>query len=112
MPWCAFDASPHAPMGRDRLPEAGMNPGKILAAAGVVMTPADTPLPVDPEERLTFEMLIADLSAAFVNVPADQVDAEINAAQRRLVECVGPGSGLVVATGRRGAGWVSARLGL
>jgi len=47
-----------------------------------------SPLFVDPEERLKFETLIADLSARFINVPADQVGAEIQNAQRRIVEAL------------------------
>lgn len=35
-----------------------------------------------------FETLLSDLSAKFVNVPADQVDAEIEDAQRRIVEAL------------------------
>src|SRR5713101_5856628 len=38
---------------------------------------------------LQFERLLADLSAALVNLPADQVDARIEEAQRRLVEFLG-----------------------
>ena len=38
------------------------------------------------EERLQFETLLSDLSAKFVNVPAEQVDAEIENAQRRICE--------------------------
>jgi len=40
------------------------------------------------EERLQFEKLLADLSVQFINVPADQVDAEIEAAQRQICECL------------------------
>jgi hypothetical protein len=42
----------------------------------------------DPNERLRFETLVADLTADFVNLPADQVDAAIEDAQRRIVEAV------------------------
>ncbi len=38
------------------------------------------------EERLKFETLLAETSARFINVPADQVDGEIECAQRRLCE--------------------------
>jgi formate hydrogenlyase transcriptional activator len=41
------------------------------------------------EERLRFETLMADLSAQFVNLPADQVDSAIEEAQRRLCEGLG-----------------------
>jgi formate hydrogenlyase transcriptional activator len=38
------------------------------------------------EERLRFETLLADLSAHFVNLPAERMDSEIEDAQRRLCE--------------------------
>jgi formate hydrogenlyase transcriptional activator len=38
------------------------------------------------EERLRFEILLAETSSRFVNVPADQVDGEIEGAQRRICE--------------------------
>ena len=41
------------------------------------------------EAQLRFETLLADLSARFVNVPAEDVDREILEAQRRLCECLG-----------------------
>jgi len=41
------------------------------------------------EERLRFETLLANLSARFVNVPPDHVDAEIVDAQRSICECPG-----------------------
>jgi len=40
------------------------------------------------EERLRFETLLADLSARFINLPVDEVDAEIEAAQRQVCECL------------------------
>lgn len=40
-------------------------------------------------ERLHFETLLSELSARFVNVPADQVDVEIENAQRRICDCLG-----------------------
>jgi hypothetical protein len=40
------------------------------------------------DDRLQFESLVADVSARFVNLPADQVDAEIEAAQRQIVEAL------------------------
>jgi formate hydrogenlyase transcriptional activator len=45
-------------------------------------------LQVELQERLRFETLVADISARFVNVPADQVDSEIQDAQRRICECL------------------------
>ena len=41
------------------------------------------------EERLQFEMLLAELSARFVNLPADEVDANIEDAQRLICERLG-----------------------
>src|SRR5712671_4405276 len=53
------------------------------------------PLPVDLdvrerlEERLRFERLLTDLSATFVNVAADLVDAQIQQSLERLVGLLG-----------------------
>jgi transcriptional regulator with GAF, ATPase, and Fis domain len=44
---------------------------------------------VEVEERAGFEKVIADLSARFINLPADQVDREIEAGLRGLVEFLG-----------------------
>src|SRR5512139_442989 len=63
-----------------------MDAGQPLSESGVAPKIPGTQLLADPEERLRFEMLIADLSARFVNVPANQVDAEIQDGQRRIVE--------------------------
>ena len=38
------------------------------------------------EERLRFETLLSEISARFVNLPADRIDAEIEYAQRRICE--------------------------
>lgn len=38
------------------------------------------------KERLKFEALLAELSARFVNLPADRIDSEIEDAQRRICE--------------------------
>jgi transcriptional regulator with GAF, ATPase, and Fis domain len=40
-------------------------------------------------ERLAFETLLANLSAQFINLPTNQVDREIENAQRRVCECLG-----------------------
>jgi two-component system sensor kinase FixL len=50
------------------------------------MSPEDTTLPAELEERLRFETLLADLSSKFVNLPAGEVDREIMDAQRRICE--------------------------
>jgi len=39
-------------------------------------------------EQLGFETLLADVSASFVNLPADQIDGKIESAQRRICECL------------------------
>jgi transcriptional regulator with GAF, ATPase, and Fis domain len=53
------------------------------------MTRAEEALRAELEERLRFEALLADLSARFVHVPADQVDRMIEEAQRRIVLALG-----------------------
>jgi len=53
------------------------------------MTHAADAWPGALEERLRFEALLADLSARFVHVPADQVDGLIEDAQRRIVQALG-----------------------
>ncbi len=40
------------------------------------------------EERLRFETLLAEISARFVHLPAEQIDSEIEDAQRRICECL------------------------
>ena len=49
--------------------------------------PAQVSATVD--DSLQFESFVADVSARFVNLPADQVDAEIESAQRQIVEALG-----------------------
>ncbi len=41
------------------------------------------------EARLRFETLIADLSLKFIDLPANELDPEIEDAQRRVCECLG-----------------------
>jgi formate hydrogenlyase transcriptional activator len=41
------------------------------------------------EERLRFETFLAETSARFVNLPADQIDSEIEGTQRRMCEFLG-----------------------
>jgi formate hydrogenlyase transcriptional activator len=50
---------------------------------------APAPASAAVDDRLQFESLVADVSARFVNLPADQVDAAIEAAQRQIVESLG-----------------------
>ncbi len=51
--------------------------------------PADLDSRGQPEERLRFERLLTNLSATFVNVAADLVDAQIERALERLVDFLG-----------------------
>ena len=46
-------------------------------------------MPEELEARLRFETLIADLSLKFINLPANEVDPEIEDAQRRVCQCLG-----------------------
>ena len=39
--------------------------------------------------RRRFESLLIDISARFVNIPADRIDSEIEDAQRRVCDCLG-----------------------
>jgi PAS domain S-box-containing protein len=39
-------------------------------------------------EQLKYERLLADISAGFVNLPADQIDGNIEDAQRRICQCL------------------------
>ena len=41
------------------------------------------------EERLRFETLLTEISARFVNLPADRLDSEIEDAERRICELLG-----------------------
>ena len=48
-----------------------------LIAPGEVRTHSERDLLKEAEERLRLETLLTDLSAAFVNLPPDQMDGEI-----------------------------------
>jgi formate hydrogenlyase transcriptional activator len=52
------------------------------------MTKKDASLREDFEEQLQFEMLLTEISARFVNLPAEQVESAIQDAQRRICECL------------------------
>lgn len=45
--------------------------------------------PAELEERLRFEVLLTELLASFVNIPADKVDGAIEKTQRRICEAMG-----------------------
>jgi PAS domain S-box-containing protein len=53
------------------------------------MTQSEADLLKELEERLRSETLLAEISARFINLPADQIDGEIEEAQRRVCECLG-----------------------
>src|SRR4051794_39427094 len=68
-------------------PDARARQGDHRECEGQV--PADLDLREQLEERLRFERLLTDLSATFVNVAADLVDAQIEQALERLVDFLG-----------------------
>ena len=53
------------------------------------MEQPETDLSCKLEERLRFETLLFEISARFINLSADQIDGEIEDAQRRICECLG-----------------------
>jgi hypothetical protein len=46
-------------------------------------------LSAEVREQLKFERLLADLSASFVSVRANEVERAIDDAQRKICECLG-----------------------
>jgi len=55
-------------------------------------------------ERLKFETLLSDLSAIFVNIPANKVDDQIEATLRRIVEFLGFDRGTLLQSTEDGLG--------
>ncbi len=53
------------------------------------MTRAEEYLSKELEARLRFEMMLAEISTEFINMPAGEVDEGIQDAQRRVCECLG-----------------------
>jgi PAS domain S-box-containing protein len=53
-------------------------------------------------ERLRFETLITDLSARFINIPASEVDKEIEAALKGIVEFIGEGRIAIIQSSKDG----------
>jgi transcriptional regulator with GAF, ATPase, and Fis domain len=53
------------------------------------MTQTEADLRKELEARLRFEMMLAEISTGFINMPAGQVDQGIQDAQRRVCECLG-----------------------
>ena len=68
------------------LPVRPQGPGPLTSDLCNVLEEAGCPLASPVHERLRFETLLAELSATFVNLPASQVDSQIESALRRLVE--------------------------
>ena len=84
-------------MGAIRVPASGHGIDGGLAEE---VPTSGTRLPEDPRtgsvrsgetgaEAQRFEALLTDLSLTFVNLPSDEVDREIEDAQRRICECLG-----------------------
>jgi PAS domain S-box-containing protein len=63
--------------------------GTVTSDLCSVLEDAGCPLAPPVRERLRFETLLAELSATFVNLPASQVDSQIESALRRLVGFLG-----------------------
>src|SRR6516162_11620421 len=51
-------------------------------------SPSEPDFCAELEERLRFETLLTEISARFVNLPASQVDSEIEDAQRAICKCL------------------------
>ncbi len=68
--------------GPDQL--SGKRP--LAESLGAISENGYYPLAVPLDERIRFETLLADLSAAFVNLPPAEVDEQINEALRQVVE--------------------------
>jgi signal transduction histidine kinase len=54
-----------------------------------VLEEAGCPLALAVQERLQFDALLGELSATFVNLPAEEVDGRIESSLRRIVEFLG-----------------------
>ncbi len=61
----------------------------LFGRLGSPKTRDATPSEASAEELLAFERLLADLSARFANIPAEQVESEIQAAQTLLRQFLG-----------------------
>lgn len=53
------------------------------------MRQPETDMLSDIKEQLKFETLLTEISARFVNLPADEIDSRIEDAQRQVCECLG-----------------------
>ncbi len=52
------------------------------------MTPSEEDLNKELEAQLRFEMMLAEISTGFINIPAGQVDKGIQETQHRVCECL------------------------
>jgi DNA-binding CsgD family transcriptional regulator len=66
-----------------------LGPPALPTQSGPVPDEAGSPLASPLRDRSGFETFLADLSATFLNVPADQVDSQIEAGLRQIVEFLG-----------------------
>lgn len=53
------------------------------------MTQANAKLPIELQEQLRFETLLVELSAKLINLPAGEMDRQIEDAQRQVCESLG-----------------------
>jgi two-component system, NarL family, sensor kinase len=74
---------------RCSLPVRPQGLDKITSDLCNVLEEAGCPLAPPVQERLRFETLLSELSATFVNLPADKVDSQIESALRCLVAFLG-----------------------
>jgi signal transduction histidine kinase len=71
------------------LPARPHGVGALTLDLGNGLHDAGCPLAPAIQDRLRFEAVLAELSATFVNVPAGQVDSQIESGMRRIVELLG-----------------------
>ena len=71
------------------LPDGALGPQALTSDLCSALEAAGCPLAAPVQERVRFETLLAELSAAFVNLSAGQVDSQIESALQRLVVFLG-----------------------
>jgi signal transduction histidine kinase len=71
------------------LPVRPQGPGPLTSDLCQFLEGAGCPVASPVQERLRFETLLAELSATFVHLSADQVDSQIETALERLVAFLG-----------------------
>ena len=69
--------------------ESNVESNMVFGRFGLPKIRDATPSQASAEELLAFERLLADLSARFANIPAEQVESEIQAAQTSLRQFLG-----------------------